>query len=559
MRGKKYPLAMVAGAAAITLIAGGCSGDTDDAGTESNTDAAITIDWGNPENPLVPANTTETRGGKAIDALFTGLINYDTDTGKQVLANAESIEADPTSTTYTVKLHDGWKWHDGTPVTAKNYVDAWNHAAYSPNGMQNGTFFADIKGYEQVHTEDPDGTEGPKKAPTPAAKEMEGLKVVDDTTFTVTLSGPSNLWPLKTGYSAFMPLPESALADIEAFGKKPIGNGPFKLVSWTENTELKVTRFDDYQGPDKPKIKDVTFKVYQEDTAAYADVVSNNLDFLQQVPTAELQGDKYKNDFGDRAINKPIATSQMIEFPKYRKEFQNAKFRQAISLAVDRDLITEKIFNKGRIPMNGWVNPNVDGFKDGACGDLCKYDPTRAKQLLQEAGVTVSNGKFTANGVTAELTLQYNADASHKDWVDATCNSIKTALGINCKGKPIPTFAEHRTIIDERKATSMFRSGWQADYPHIENWLNPLLRTGGSSNDGEYRNAAFDAKLKEADTTQDAEKAIQLYQEAEGMLAAEMPTVPLWHYAQQSVWSDRLKDVPINIFGEPELSEITVK
>jgi oligopeptide transport system substrate-binding protein len=560
MRGR-YPLKLAVGVAAITLLAAGCSsGGGNESSSSGSSDAEITVWWGNPENPLVPANTTEVQGGKVIDAVFTGLINYDTKTGKEVLANAESIEPNADSTVYTIKLRSGWKWHDGTPVVAQDYVDAWNYAAYSPNGMQNGTFMADIKGYEDVHTEDPDGTEGPQKAPEPKAKEMSGLKVVDDNTFEVTLSGPSNLWPLKTGYSAFMPLPKKFFDDPEAFGKAPIGNGPFKFVSWTENQELKVTRYDDYQGSDKPKIKDVTFKVYQEDTAAYADVQAGNLDFLDQVPAATLQGEKYKADFGDRSINKPVAVSDMLEFPKYRKEYQNAKFRQAISVAIDRDLIIEKIFANSRIPMDGWVNPNVAGFKDGACGDLCKFDPTRAKQLLSEAGVTVSSdGKFTSNGVTSTLSIQYNADASHKDWVDATCNSIQTTLGITCKGKPIPTFGEARQIIDERKATSMFRSGWQADYPHIENWLNPLLRTGASSNDGEYSNKAFDDKLKEADGTQDIKKAEELYQEAEQMLAADMPTIPLWHRAQQSVWSERMKTVPINVFGELALTEVEVK
>ena len=559
MRGK-YPLKLAVGAAAITLLAAGCSGGGDESEAPAQTDAAITVDWANPEFGLIPAGTTETQGGKVVDALWTGLINYNTESGEKELANAESIEPDSTSTTYTVKLKKDWKWHDGTPVVAQDYVDAWNDAAYTPNGLQNGSFFADIKGYDQVATEDPDGPEGPQKAPTPPADKMEGLKVVDDTTFTVTLAGPSNLWPLKTGYSAFMPLPKKYFENKEAFGKSPIGNGPFKLVSWTENVELKVTRNDDYKGDDKPKIKDVTFKVYQEDTAAYADVQSGNLDFQLQVPAATLQGDKYKNDFPDHNINKPVAVSELIAIPIYRKEFQNAKFRQALSVAIDRDLITERIFNKTRIPMKGWVNPNVAGYKADQCGDICTFNAQKAKDLLAEGNVTVNaDGSYVSNGVRVpQLSIQYNADASHKDWVDAVCNSIQTSTGIKCTGKPIPTFGESRTIIDEHKATSLFRAGWQADYPHIENWLNPLLRTGGSSNDGLYSNPALDAKLQQADGTQNIEEAEKLYQEAEAMLPAETPTIPLWHRAQQSVWSERLKTVPITVFGELELTGVEV-
>jgi oligopeptide transport system substrate-binding protein len=558
MRGK-YPLKLVVGAAAITLLAAGCSGDGDDTEAPTQSDAAISYEWGEPENPLVPSNTTETRGGAVVDALWTGLINYNTESGEMELANAESMEPDDTSTVYTIKLKSGWTWHDGTPVVAQDYVDAWNWAAYSPNGAANGTFFLDIKGYTDVHTEDPD-EDGPLQPPTPKVDKMSGLEVVSETEFKVTLNGPSNLWPLKTGYSAFMPLPKKFFENPETFGQNPIGNGPFKLVSWTKNVELKATRYDEYKGDDKPKIKDITFRVYQEDTAAYADIQAGNLDFQLQVPAATLPGDKYKNDFPDHSINKPIATSEMVAIPFYRREYQNPKLRQALSVAIDRNLITDRIFNKTRIPMNGWVNPNVAGYKADQCGEFCQFNADRAKALLQEGNVTVNpNGSFVSNGVTVpQLSIQYNADASHKEWVDATCNSIQTATGIKCTGKPIPTFGEHRTIIDERKATSLFRAGWQADYPHIENWLNPLLRTGGSSNDGAYSNAAFDAKLKQADETQELEQAEALYQEAEAMLPAEMPTIPMWHRAQQSVWSERLKTVPITVFGELEFTGVEV-
>jgi oligopeptide transport system substrate-binding protein len=266
------------------------------------------------------------------------------------------------------------------------------------------------------------------------------------------------------------------------------------------------------------------------------------------VPTSALQGAKYEADFGDRAVNAPIAASQFLELPKYHDEYTNPKLRQAISMAIDRKLIIEKIFSNTRVPMNGWVNPNVGGYKPDQCGEFCTFNPTRAKDLLREAG-----------GFTGELSIAYNADAAHKEWVEATCNSIQTTLGITCVGKPFPTFGEFRSIVNAHQMASMWRSGWQADYPFIENWLTPLLRTGGSSNDGLYNNPAFDAQLQKADGTRDLEQAAREYQAAEAMLAAEMPTIPLWHSAQQSVWSERLSNVVINIFGELELSSVEVK
>lgn len=547
MRFAKPGRALAAVGIVTALVAAGCGSGGDDGGS-GKTDGTVSIQWGEPENPLIPGNTTEVQGGKVMDALFTGLISYSPKDASQVLEMAESITPDATSTTYTIKIKSGWTFHDGSPVKAKSFTDAWNYYAYSPNGMANGPFFADIAGFSDTYTEDPDA-DGPKKAPTPKAKEMSGLKVVDDTTFTVTLGAPSTLWPLKTGYSVFMPLPQAFFDNgPEAYAKEPIGNGPFKFSARKVNTSLTITRFDGYKGREKPKVKDVVFKVYQKDTAAYADAQDNQVDFVQQVPTSALTGDKYKSDFPNQSLNKPVAVSQFIAFPFYRPEYKNPKLRQAISMSIDRKLITEKIFNNSRVPMNGWVNPNVSGFEEGACGEFCTYNPTKAKALLAEAG-----------GFKGEFSIAYNADSNHKSWVEAACNSITGAIGVKCAGKAIPTFDAFRTLVDDRKQTSMFRAGWQADYPSIENWLNPLLRTGASSNDGLFTDAAFDAKLKEADGTQDIKKAEALYRDAEKMLPALMPTIPLWHVGQQSVWSNKVSNIVIDAFGEIALSEITVK
>ena len=97
------------------------------------------------------------------------------------------------------------------------------------------------------------------------------------------------------------------------------------------------------------------------------------------------------------------------------------KVRQAISMAIDRDTIIKQIFNGARDPATGWVSPVVDGYKADACGEYCTFDPAKAKAKLAEAG-----------GYSGRLTITYNADGPHKEWTEATCNSIKQTLGIEC-------------------------------------------------------------------------------------------------------------------------------
>ena len=136
-------------------------------------------------------------------------------------------------------------------------------------------------------------------------------------------------------------------------------------------------------------------------------------------------------------------------------------------MAIDRDII-KQIFNNTRKPATGWVSPVVDGYKADQCGEFCKFDLAKAKAKLAEAALD-KGGK---------ITLSYNADASHKGWTEATCNSIKGALGVDCVATPVVDFSTFRTQIGERKMKGMFRTGWQMDYPSIENFLAPIFKTG---------------------------------------------------------------------------------
>ncbi|MEU4481469.1 ABC transporter substrate-binding protein [Micromonospora sp. NPDC023966] len=545
MRVSKRASGALAVGAAFALIASGCSSGNDDGGDASaSKDGAIVIDGTQPENPLVPANTTETGGGKIVDWLWSGLVEYPNNGGAPQNLLAESIETSD-SKVFKIKIKQNTKFHDGTTVKAESFVKAWNWAAYGPNGAQNASFFADIQGFGDTYTEDPDGPDGPKKAPEPKAKEMSGLKVIDDWNFEVTLSAPTAVFPTKLGYSAFMPLPDAFFATTAAeFGKKPIGNGPVKLVSWQDDVELKLTRFDDYSLRDKMKIKDVTVKIYQDDTAAYNDLLAGNLDFQQQVPVSSLAGDKWKTDLGERAIQTTIPSSGIIAFPIYDKRFQNKDLRRAISLSINRQEVTDKIFFGNRKPADSWANPLTPGAEPGNC-TACKFDPVEAKRLLQQAG-----------GFQGKLTLSYNADASHKEWMEAVAQQIKTNLGIDAVAVGVPTFAVFRANINAYKMTGMYRAGWQQDYPDVENWINPLYVTGGSSNDGKYSNPQVDALAKEASSAPSIEEAHKKFAEAVKLIDQDVPTVPVYFSGEQSGHSEKIKKLELSNVGELDITSV---
>ncbi|WP_392542834.1 ABC transporter substrate-binding protein [Oryzobacter telluris] len=552
MRGTTRTVA-VAALSAVALLAAGCGNSGSGSDTEttagSKTGGEITIRGCNPQNPLVPSNTSETCGGNVLDAVFAKLVHYDPETAKPANDIAESIETTDNQN-FTIKIKKGYKFHDGTEVKAKNFVDAWNYAAYAPNAQGGGYFMTPIEGYGDLQCtgdgEDPCAGAGKAKA-----DKLTGLAVTDDYTFTIkTTEKVSNL-PVRLGYTAFAPLPDVFFTDPKAFGDKPIGTGPFKLDSWTKEQSIVLSKFADYSGEFKAKVDKVTFKIYADADAAYNDVLANNLDVTDEIPASALIDDKYKSDLPERNAQKETGVIQYAEFSptKVDPNVADPKIRQAISMAIDRPTIIKQIFNNTRVPATGWVSPVVDGYKAEQCGEFCKYDPAKAKALLAEAG-----------GYKGEkLTLSYNADAAHKEWTEATCNSIKQALGIECVATGVVDFSTYLKQLEDRKMKGLFRLGWQMDYPAIENFLAPVFATGADSNYMDYSNPAFDKLLVEGAAATDPAASNAKYQEAEALLAQDMPAIPLWYGKTTMGWSDKVTGVKITAFGTIDLASISLK
>jgi oligopeptide transport system substrate-binding protein len=550
MRGRTGTMAAAA-LTSLALVATACGGG----GAEPQSEATqaggqggeISIRGCTPQNPLIPANTNEECGGEVLTAVLAKLVHYNSETAAPELDIAESIDSKDNQN-FTVKLKQGYKFHDGTEVKSKNFVDAWNWAAYGPNGNLNAYFFEPIDGFADTQcgtTADGDADcEGkPAKAET-----MTGLKAVDDQTFTIKTSSKVSNLPVRLGYTAFAPLPDSFFNDPEAFGQKPIGAGPFKLDSKTD-TEMVLSKFAEYSGQFKPSVDKATFRIYNDEGAAYNDVVANNLDFTERIPSDRLADDLYKSELEGRNGLRESGVIASTDFSPNDEQFKNnIDLRRAISLAVDRELINKQIFNGTRPPMDGWVSPVVDGFKPGACGEWCTFNPTKAKELYDKSG-----------GYQGTLTLAVNGDAGHKPWADAACNSIKNTLGLECITKVTPDFATLRNQIVKRELKGLARNSWQMDYPSIENFLAPIYKTNASSNDTGYSNPKFDAKLDEAAAATNPDEANKLYQEAEAMLAEDLPSFPMWSYAITAGWSDRITDVKITPFGELDLESVKVK
>ncbi|KIQ63523.1 peptide ABC transporter substrate-binding protein [Kitasatospora griseola] len=529
----------VVSATSVALLATGCGSGGSSSGGPSDASKTFTYQSSEPQNPLQPANANETGGGRIVQNLFKGLADYDPSNGKLRMQVADKIDTSDAQT-YTVTMKSGWTFHDGTPVTAKSFVDAWNWAASTKNNQINSSWFGDIQGYADVHPQ----------SGSPTSDTMSGLTVQDDTHFTIKLTNKVSYFPYKLGYVAFSPLPEGFYKDPAGYGQKPVGNGPYEFVSWDHNSQVVTKTFANYQGVDKPKNGGVVFKMYTTAEAAYADLQSNNLDVMDQVPPSALAN--YKNDLGDRAIDAPQGAIQNVGFTLYQPEWQGAdkaKVRQGLSMAIDRNTITKTVLQGSRASASAWVAEGVEGYKAGTCGDFCTYNPDKAKQLIQEGGGVPGNS----------LKITYNADGGHKEWVDAVCNSIRQATGVNCSGDPKTDFKTARAAITGHQINGMFRTGWVQDYPLNANFLADVYRTGAASNDTGYSSPEFDKLSTEADQAASIQDTATGYQQAEAQLATDMPAIPLWYYRTNSGFSTKVQNVTFDSFGNPAWTQVEVK
>ena len=343
MKIKRFGVAAIALAAAGALTLSGCTsgGASPSAGAGDST-AVITTNGTEPQNPLVPTNTNEVGGGKILDAIFAGLVYYDAE-GAPHNDMAESIETDDAQN-YTIKLKADQKFTNGEPVTANSFVDAWNYGALLSNEQLSSYFFESIEGFS--YDED---------------SELTGLEVVDDLTFTVKLKQPESDFPLRLGYSAFFPLPESAFEDIAAFGENPIGNGPYMLDgegAWKHNEKIDLVVNPDYAGDRKAQNGGLDIIFYATQEAAYADLQGGNLDVLDAIPDGALS--TFEDEFGDRAVNQAAAIFQSFTIPARLPHFggEEGKLRRAaISKAINREEITDVIFSGTRTPAHDFTSP----------------------------------------------------------------------------------------------------------------------------------------------------------------------------------------------------------
>ncbi len=543
MRRMPAALALLAAGLLVAGLLAGCGGGV-------LSPDLVVVNGGEPSNPLIPTSTTDSFGARIVDRLFSGLMSFDVD-GKTSPEVAQSVETTD-NVNYRIILKPGWKFTDGSPVTAHSFVDAWNYGAVGANAQLQQSFFSPIQGYDEVAGLTGDGMPGGHAGSTT----MSGLQVVSDLEFTVRLKAPTIDFVVRLAFTPFYPLPQAAFRDMAAFGGNPIGNGPYRLLdgpdgpAWEHNVKVDMRPNPDYHGNRMPRNKGLRFEFYANLDTAYADLLSGNLDVLDTIPPSALP--IYKRDLTDNAASGPAAINTTLDTPLRLPHFggEEGRLRRlALSAAINRPQICRQIFVETRTPARDFTARSVLGFEPDIPGsDALDFDPDRARRLWAQANAIAPwSGQYA---------IAYNADGGHREWVDAVANSIKNVLRIDAVGAPQPTFATFRNQVASRTIGTAFRAGWQGDYPSMANFLGPLFTTGAGSNDVGYSNREFDAALVAAEAAPTLREFYQRTNDAQRILLHDMPVIPLWNFINAVGWSAQVRNVMVTWNGLPAYENV---
>jgi peptide/nickel transport system substrate-binding protein len=521
---------------ALALVAAGCggdddeaSGDTNAASTEGGGASGGTLVFGTSSDPVVldGALVSDGESLRVIDQIFETLVSLKPGTTELEPGLAESWELSDDGLTYTFKLREGVKFHDGTAFNAAavctNFDRWYNFTGSFQNPSASYYWQTVFGGFAKT---DPDSG-------APAESYYQSCNAVDDGTVEIKLTKPSSAILGALSLSSFAIASPKALEEFGAdegtvddegvfrptgtFGTEhPIGTGPFKFDSWTRGDRLTIVRNDDYWG-DKAKLDKVIFRP-----------ISDNAARLQALQTGEIQGydlvepqdvETIEGDDNLQILDRPAFNVAYVGFNQKQKPLDNIKVRQAIAHGLNRQEVVDNFYGGRGEVAKEFMPPEVVGYAD----DVTEYefDPAKSKQLLQEAGLTLP----------VPITFWYPSDVSRPYMPDPKRNfeAFRASLeqaGFKVTPKTAPWSPDYLGNVDEGNA-QVYLLGWTGDYGDPDNFVGTFFQNPQKA--WGFDNKEIFTALADAETETDLEKREDLYKEANRKIMDFLPGVPYVH------------------------------
>ena len=492
--------------------------------------SAVTLNLHNGGDPtsLDPHKLSGDWENRIAGDIFEGLIAEDIG-ANPIPGQAESWTVSDDKTVYTFKLRDGISWSDGKPVTAADFLFAFQRLFDPKNAAEYAYLQFNIKNAAAIN-------EG--KITDMA---QLGVKAVDDKTLEITLEQPTPYFISSLYHYTAYPLPKHI---IDAKGadwvkiENIVTNGPYKPTEWVPGSHVLTVKNDKYYGTADLRIDSVKFVTLEDNAAALKQFRAGEFDILTDFPKDQYQW--IQENLPGQAHVVPFAGLYYYVINSTKPPFDNANVRKALSMAVNREVIGPQILGTGELPAYSWVPPGMSGYPSPVMVDWkdLPYDQkvVEAKKLLAEAGITPEK--------PLKAQLRYNTNDNHKRIAVAIASMWKP-LGVEVELYNTETKVHYDEM--QRGLLDIGRAGWLADYNDADNFLS-LLKTGIEHNYGKWTNAEYDKLIEDGNKEQDQAKRAELFQKAEKIALDNTAAIPIYYYLSENIVSPKIKGFQDNAF-----------
>ena len=518
------------------------AGSGGDGNIKAPTGGLVRYNLGADPKTLDPALNTAVDGGTVLQNLYVGLMKTDDD-DQPIPGMAESYEMSDDGLVYTFKLRDA-KWSDGEPVKAGDFAFAWLRALDSmtkptPSEYAYQLFY--IKNAEKFNAGE-------------ATKEEVGIEVVDDKTLKVTLEAPVAYFLSLMAFPTYFPVRQDMVEkDVNlwwANKETHVSNGPFKFESLAPKSKLVLVKNDNYYDADKVKLKTIEMSLTDDAQTFLAAFKKGELDMIEAPPpqdVPQLIKDKVAQVLpylGTYFYVINMRPELKDKNPEVYEALQKPEVRRALALGLNKTELVEKVAMGEQVPAWGYVPEGIKDDKGNNFADKTKYldkdagDFEEAKRLLAEAGYPNGEGFPT-------ITLKYNNNTTHQNMAVAVQAMWKQNLGIDVQlaNEEWAVFQTSRINGDYEIA----RHGWIADYNDPMTFLDMWVSGEGpgvwGNNDAHYDNPEYDKLIAAAKIETDLPKRTQMLHDAEALLMADLPIIPIYFYTNIVAYRDYVKEV----------------
>lgn len=500
-----------------------------------------TINWTETADlgTMDPSKSTASVDFDALQATGDGLYRNGKD-NKPELAMAQSVEKSDDGLTYTFKLRDGLKWANGDPITAQDFVYGWQRTNDPKTASQYAYLFSGIKNADAIQS-----------GKITDLNEL-GIKALDDQTLEVTLEKPMPQLESVMTMSEFYPQSQKF---VEKVGKKygtaakyTLASGPYIMKGWTgSNNKYSLVKNPNYWDAKTVKTKKVAVQTIKDQNTGYNLYKAGKVDLAYLSPD-QVRASEKKKDY--KVI--PMASTFYLQMnEKTVPEFKNVKIRQAISYAIDRETLSDRIL-KGNATAattltakNLAVDPNTDKdfAKTAEVKGAIKYDKKKAQKLFKQGMKEEGKKKLSLELVTDDTDKAKNTAQFMQSQLEAL-HGLKVTI------KTVPF--KQRLALTEAHNFDMSISAWGADYAEPSTFLD-MFTTGSSFNEGSWSNETYDQAVEAAKTTDvnDVNKRYEDYKTAEQTIQKEVGVAPLYYQSYATLFRTSVKGVVSNPTGAP--------